>query len=83
LTQRTKRMSGLLLTLKRSKKAIKAVKDGRDSLLTSEVSESQSPIIFRPEQKEAIEKTEKYFKKGNEMLWFAKMRLVRRFLPYK
>src|SRR5690606_42022776 len=26
------------------------------------------------EQKEAIEKTGKQFKKGNEMLWFAKMR---------
>lgn len=56
------------------KKAIAAVKEGRDSLHASEVTESQSPIIFRPEQKEAIEKTAKQFKKGNEMLWFAKMR---------
>jgi len=56
------------------KKAITAVKEGRDSLHASEVTESQSPIIFRPEQKEAIEKTIKQFKKGNEMLWFAKMR---------
>jgi hypothetical protein len=56
------------------KKAIKAVKDGKDSLHTSEVSDSQSPIIFRPEQKEAIERTIKQFKKGDEMLWFAKMR---------
>ncbi|WP_289037705.1 Eco57I restriction-modification methylase domain-containing protein [uncultured Zobellia sp.] len=56
------------------KKAITAVKEGRDSLHASEVTETQSPIVFRPEQKEAIEKTAKQFKKGNEMLWFAKMR---------
>lgn len=56
------------------KKAISAVKEGRDSLHASEVTETQSPIVFRPEQKEAIDKTAKQFKKGNEMLWFAKMR---------
>lgn len=56
------------------KKAISAVKEGRDSLHASEVTEKQTPIVFRPEQKEAIEKTAKQFKKGNEMLWFAKMR---------
>ncbi|WP_209332054.1 Eco57I restriction-modification methylase domain-containing protein [Lunatimonas salinarum] len=56
------------------KKAIAAVKEGRDSLHASEISETQNPIAFRPEQKEAIEKTAKQFKKGNEMLWFAKMR---------
>lgn len=56
------------------KKAIAAVKEGKDSLHASEVSKTQNPIVFRPEQKEAIEKTTKQFKKGNEMLWFAKMR---------
>ncbi|MDA3905760.1 MAG: DEAD/DEAH box helicase family protein, partial [Bacteroidales bacterium] len=56
------------------KKAITAVKEGKDSLHASDVSETQNPIVFRPEQKEAIEKTIKQFKKGNEMLWFAKMR---------
>ncbi|WP_299581662.1 Eco57I restriction-modification methylase domain-containing protein [uncultured Sunxiuqinia sp.] len=56
------------------KKAITAVKEGKDSLHASEVSKSQNPIVFRPEQKEAIEKTIKQFKKSNEMLWFAKMR---------
>mgnify|MGYP003606332828 CR=1 FL=1 len=56
------------------KKAIAAVKDGRQSLLTSEISTDQSPVEFRPEQKDAIEKTKKQFKKSNEMLWFAKMR---------
>ena len=56
------------------KKAITAVKEGKDSIHASEVSEAQNPIVFRPEQKEAIEKTTKQFKKSNEMLWFAKMR---------
>ncbi len=56
------------------KKAILAVKEGKDSLHASEVSKTQKPIAFRPEQKEAIEKTIKQFKKSNEMLWFAKMR---------
>lgn len=56
------------------KKAIAAVKAGRESLHKSEVSEAQNPVVFRPEQKEAIKKTIKQFKKGNEMLWFAKMR---------
>lgn len=56
------------------KKAIAAVKEGKDSLQAGEISKTQNPIVFRPEQKEAIEKTIKHFKKGNEMLWFAKMR---------
>lgn len=56
------------------KRAIKAVKEGKESLHVSEVSKNQSPIIFRPEQHEAIAKTKKQFKKGKEMLWFAKMR---------
>jgi hypothetical protein len=56
------------------KKAITAVKEGKDSLHASEVSETQNPIVFRPEQKEAIEKTAKQLKTGNKMLWFAKMR---------
>ncbi|HAF27501.1 MAG TPA: DEAD/DEAH box helicase [Bacteroidales bacterium] len=56
------------------KKAITAVKEGKDSIHASEVSKTRNPIVFRPEQKEAIEKTTKQFKKSNEMLWFAKMR---------
>ena len=54
--------------------AIKAVKVGRKSLLATEISEGQNPIIFRPEQRDAIEKTKKQFNKGNQMLWNAKMR---------
>lgn len=56
------------------KNAIRAVKEGRNSLGQEEKSLDKSPIVFRPEQQEAIERTKKQFKKGNEMLWFAKMR---------
>ena len=56
------------------KKAISAVKKGETSLHPSEISQGQTPIIFRPEQQEAIDKTRKRFKKGNQMLWNAKMR---------
>ena len=56
------------------KKAIAAVKRGETSLHPSDISHGQSPIIFRPEQQEAIDKTRKRFKKGNQMLWNAKMR---------
>lgn len=57
-----------------AKKAIKAVKEGRSSLSASEITRDQSPIVFRPEQMEAIKKTEKHFRKNNRMLWNAKMR---------
>ncbi len=56
------------------KKAISAVKKGETSLHPSDISQGQSPVIFRPEQQEAINKTRKQFKKGNQMLWNAKMR---------
>ena len=56
------------------KRAITAVKEGKQSLLPGEVTQGRSPIIFRPEQREAIEKTKRQFKRGNGMLWNAKMR---------
>lgn len=56
------------------KRAIAAVKEGRSSLSSAEVTQEHSPIVFRPEQQEAINKTKKQFKKGNQMLWNAKMR---------
>ena len=56
------------------KRAIAAVKEGKESLLPGEVAHGRSPIIFRPEQREAIDKTKRQFKKGNQMLWNAKMR---------
>lgn len=60
--------------LETAKRAIAAVKEGRKALKGSEISVGQSPIVFRPEQREAIDKTLKQFKKGNQMLWNAKMR---------
>lgn len=64
----------VLTDLETVKKAITAVKEGKASLNSSEISKGQNPISFRPEQKDAIEKTGKQFKKSNVMLWFAKMR---------
>ena len=61
-------------TLDVVKRAIAAVKEGKESLLPGEVAHGCSPIVFRPEQREAIEKTERQFRKGNQMLWNAKMR---------
>ena len=63
-----------ITTLDVVKRAIAAVKEGKESLLPGEVAHGRSPIVFRPEQREAIEKTEKQFRKGNQMLWNAKMR---------
>ena len=60
--------------LETAKRAITAVKEGRRALKGSEISVGQSPIVFRPEQRMAIDKTLKQFKKGNQMLWNAKMR---------
>lgn len=53
--------------------AINAVKKNYANLSNVKTSE-YTPIIFRPEQKEAINKTIEHFKKGNRMLWNAKMR---------
>ena len=56
------------------KKAISAVKRGETSLHPSDITQGQSPVIFRPEQSTAIAKTRKQFQRGNQMLWNAKMR---------
>ena len=56
------------------KRAIAAVKEGKESLLPGEVAHGRNPIIFRPEQREAIDKTKRQFRRGNQMLWNAKMR---------
>lgn len=56
------------------KKAIAAVKEGRESLKAGEITYNRSPIVFRPEQREAIDKTKKQFRRSNKMLWYAKMR---------
>lgn len=61
--------------------AINAYKyEYRESLTSDEISKDKTPIVFRPEQKEAINKTLKRFRawkdqdKACTMLWNAKMR---------
>ena len=56
------------------KRAITAIKEGRESLSAGGVTHEDNPIILRPEQKTAVERTLKQFRKGNQMLWNAKMR---------
>ena len=60
--------------LETAKNAIKAVKEGRKSLTSNEITNNAPTIVLREEQTDAIEKTIERFKKHNEMLWYAKMR---------
>ena len=62
--------------LETAKAAIKAVKEGREYLqnIVEETPEAETKIELRPEQKEAVAKTQKVFKKKDKMLWNAKMR---------
>lgn len=53
--------------------AIAAVKGGMANL-SGTGAKAATPIVFRPEQKEAIERTVRQFKKSDMMLWNAKMR---------
>lgn len=55
-------------------KAIKAKKENQNNLSGTGTMEGYTPIIFRPEQEDAIKQTVKRFKKQNRMLWNAKMR---------
>lgn len=61
------------IDLQTAEKAISAVKNNAFNLSNTEVV-AQAPIIFRPEQEEAIKRTIKQFKKSDRMLWNAKMR---------
>lgn len=55
--------------------AIKAVKEDQHSINPDKFDEIPDIIEFRPEQKQAIEKTTRKFKNGSKnMLWNAKMR---------
>ncbi len=56
------------------KKAIQAVKNNKSSLTSSDITNYQNPIAFRPEQRKAINDTIKRFKTNTRMLWNAKMR---------
>ena len=60
--------------LNTAKNAIVAVKNNRKCLEGISVTVNQSPIVFRPEQIEAINKTTAAFKTKNKVLWNAKMR---------
>ena len=60
--------------------AISAAKEGRSSLFPEEKTQNEpAPIVFRPEQREAIDKAVKHFTKHKgkgqrKMLWNCKMR---------
>ena len=56
------------------KRAIVAVKKFSPTLNPSETGVPFTPIVFRPEQLQAISETIKQFKTGDRMLWNAKMR---------
>ncbi|MBQ3941293.1 MAG: Eco57I restriction-modification methylase domain-containing protein [Bacteroidales bacterium] len=56
-------------------KAIQAAKEKRSAIDPSDVREYEEPIVFRPEQQLAIDKTvTKFSRPGAVMLWNAKMR---------
>ena len=62
-------------TVETALKAIQAAKEGRSALDSSEISDITEVIEFRPEQREAIDKTVRKFTSGGTvMLWNAKMR---------
>ncbi len=55
--------------------AIKAVKQGRRTLYASEITPADAvEILLRQEQEDAIQKTIERFRRGDSMLWNAKMR---------
>lgn len=61
--------------LETAKKAITAVKEGRLALQGYEISHEYTPIVFRPEQTEAIRLAISRFEAGcQSVLWNAKMR---------
>ena len=63
-----------VIDLETVKNAIKAVKSNKSAINSNQITTDRSPIIFRPEQKDAIKKTISRFKDDTSMLWNAKMR---------
>ena len=61
------------IDLETAKAAITAVKKSQANLSNSKIS-AFTPIVFRPEQLDAINQTVKHFKSSDRMLWNAKMR---------
>ena len=70
---RTKGREWFGADLKTIKAAIEAVKECRSVIAGGEL-ELEDPIVFREEQRDAIDKTLTRFKKCSDMLWDAKMR---------
>lgn len=70
----TKSKEWFVTDLETVKRAITAAKEGRLSLYANEITTGQSPIQFRDEQRDAIEKTIRRFRTNNQYLWNAKMR---------
>lgn len=62
------------LDLETAKKAIECVKNNKTTLDENQITNDNNPIIFRPEQLDAINKTVSRFKTHEKMLWNAKMR---------
>lgn len=61
------------IDLNTAKAAIRAVKKGMGNL-SGEPMDGFTPIVLRPEQEEAVERTVRQFGKSKRMLWNAKMR---------
>ena len=70
----TKSKEWFVTDLETIKRAITAAKEGRNSLYANEITTGFSPIQFRDEQRDAIEKTIRRFRTNNQYLWNAKMR---------
>lgn len=70
----TKSKEWFVTDLETIKRAITAAKEGRSSLYANEITTGFSPIQFRDEQRDAIEKTIRRFRTNNQYLWNAKMR---------
>ena len=70
----TKSKEWFVTDLETVKRAIKAAKEGRCSLYANEITTGHSPIQFRDEQSDAIDKTIRRFRTNNQYLWNAKMR---------
>ncbi|MED1863803.1 Eco57I restriction-modification methylase domain-containing protein [Fictibacillus nanhaiensis] len=68
--------------LETAKAAIKAVKEGRNSLKL-ENKEGPQKIVLRPEQEAAVKQATKAFKKHQNVLWNAKMRFGKTLSTYE
>ncbi|MBC7032273.1 DEAD/DEAH box helicase family protein, partial [Salmonella enterica subsp. enterica serovar Enteritidis] len=60
--------------LETTKRAIKAVKENKDSISITDKDKADNQIVLRPEQQAAVDKTKAGFKTSKKMLWNAKMR---------